>query len=104
MTRLRNRDEKAAWLDLMETDGLFLAVPVVKDAWPSGLETIDKTSVEALRVADDQLTASAGTRPPEWLSTHPDPKSRIGELRKRADALMPTYEQSRVAGRKPKCG
>jgi len=62
MTRRRNRDEKAAWLDLMETDGPFLAVPVIKDTWPAGLETVDKKTVEALRAADDQLTASAGTR------------------------------------------
>lgn len=46
----------------------------------------------------------SGSRPPEWLSTHPDPRSRIGELRKRAETLMPTYEQARAAGRKPACG
>ncbi len=43
-------------------------------------------------------------RPPEWLSTHPDPRSRIGELQKRAESLLPSYEQARAAGRKPKCG
>ena len=50
------------------------------------------------------MLAASGSRPPEWLSTHPDPKSRIGELRKRAETLMPTYEQARAAGRKPACG
>ena len=59
---------------------------------------------QAVDLWQNMLTASGGSRPPEWLSTHPDPKSRIGELRKRADALMPAYEQSRAAGRKPKCG
>ena len=59
---------------------------------------------QAVDLWQNMLTASGSSRPPEWLSTHPDPKSRIGELRKRADALMPTYEQSRTAGRKPKCG
>jgi predicted Zn-dependent protease len=38
------------------------------------------------------------------LSTHPDPQSRIGELRNRAAALVPTYEQARSGGRRPNCG
>jgi predicted Zn-dependent protease len=59
---------------------------------------------QAVDLWQNMQTASGGSRPPEWLSTHPDPKSRIGELRKRADGLMPAYEQSRAAGRKPKCG
>ncbi len=50
------------------------------------------------------MLASNGSRPPQWLSTHPDPKSRIGEMRKRADSLMPVYEQARASGRKPSCG
>jgi len=50
------------------------------------------------------MLSASGSRPPEWLSTHPDPRSRIGELRKRAETLMPTYEQARAAGRKPACG
>lgn len=58
---------------------------------------------QAVDLWQNMLTAS-GSRPPEWLSTHPDPKSRIGELRKRAETLMPTYEQARAAGRKPACG
>jgi hypothetical protein len=62
MNRRRARDEKTAWLDLMETDGPFLAVPVVKDTWPAGLETVDKVSVDNFRAADDQLTASPGSR------------------------------------------
>lgn len=59
---------------------------------------------QAVDLWQNMQTASGGSRPPEWLSTHPDPKSRIGELRKRAEGLTPTYEQSRAAGRKPKCG
>ena len=50
------------------------------------------------------MMAAGGGRPPQWLSTHPDPQSRIGELRNRADGLIPTYEQARAAGRKPNCG
>ena len=50
------------------------------------------------------MIAAGGGRPPEWLSTHPDPQSRLGELRSRAVGLVPVYEQARAAGRRPTCG
>jgi predicted Zn-dependent protease len=50
------------------------------------------------------MIAASGNRPPQWLSTHPDPQSRIGELRQRAESLVPVYEQARAAGRRPNCG
>ena len=50
------------------------------------------------------MIAAGGSRPPEWLSTHPNPQARIGELQSRAASLVPTYEQSRAAGRRPSCG
>jgi predicted Zn-dependent protease len=52
----------------------------------------------------ENMLAAGGSRPPEWLSTHPDPRSRIGEMRRRADQLMPVYEQARASGRRPACG
>ena len=50
------------------------------------------------------MAAAGGSRPPEWLSTHPDPQSRLAELRTRAAGLLPVYEQARAAGRRPNCG
>lgn len=50
------------------------------------------------------MIAAGGNRPPQWLSTHPNPQSRIGELQSRADQLMPAYEQARATGRRPSCG
>ena len=50
------------------------------------------------------MVDAGGSRPPEWLSTHPDPQSRLGELSARAAGLMPAYEQARAAGRRPHCG
>lgn len=50
------------------------------------------------------MMGAGGSRPPQWLSTHPDPQSRIKELGARADSLMPTYEQARASGHTPKCG
>ena len=52
----------------------------------------------------ENMMAASGGRQPEWLSTHPDPQSRIQELRSRASSLLPTYEQARKSGRTPKCG
>lgn len=49
------------------------------------------------------MIAAGGSRPPQWLSTHPDPQSRISELQARATQLVPTYEQARAAGRRPAC-
>jgi predicted Zn-dependent protease len=50
------------------------------------------------------MAAAGGSRPPEWLSTHPDPQSRLSALQARADSLVPAYEQARAAGRRPNCG
>lgn len=50
------------------------------------------------------MIAAGGSRPPQWLSTHPDPQSRISELQGRAAGLVPTYEQAMASGHKPKCG
>ena len=49
------------------------------------------------------MIAAGGSRPPEWLSTHPNPQSRIQELRSRASTLEPLYRQSRAEGRTPSC-
>lgn len=50
------------------------------------------------------MIGAGGSRPPQWLSTHPDPTARIGELQARANGLLPSYEQARSSGRKPRCG
>ena len=58
----------------------------------------------AVNLWQNMIAASGGSRPPQWLSTHPDPQSRIGELQARADGLVPTWQQARAAGRQPRCG
>ena len=58
---------------------------------------------QAVDLWQNMIGASSGSRAPEWLSTHPDPQSRIAELRARAGGLLPTYEQARAAGRTPDC-
>jgi predicted Zn-dependent protease len=50
------------------------------------------------------MIAASGGRAPEWLSTHPDPQSRLKEMSNRATDLLPVYQQARASGRVPKCG
>jgi predicted Zn-dependent protease len=58
---------------------------------------------QAVNLWENMIAASRG-RPPQWLSTHPDPQARIQELRNRAGGLAPTYQQARAAGHTPNCG
>ena len=51
----------------------------------------------------ENMINQGGARQPEFLSTHPDPSARIGELRRLANSLVPVYEQARAAGRTPNC-
>lgn len=71
-----------------------------------GQELMAKAGFDPRQAVDlwqNMMAASAG-RPPQWLSTHPDPQNRIGELQRRAAGLVPLYEQARAAGRTPRCG
>lgn len=49
------------------------------------------------------MAAAGGSRPPEWLSTHPDPSSRLRELQQRAEGLQPVMRAARAAGNTPRC-
>jgi predicted Zn-dependent protease len=52
----------------------------------------------------ENMVAASGSRAPEFLSTHPDPRSRLSELGARAGSLVPVYQQARSSGRTPNCG
>ena len=41
-------------------------------------------------VWENMIRATGGNRPPAWLSTHPDPASRVKALRASAPGLMPS--------------
>ena len=43
-----------------------------------------------------KMATSGGGRPPEFLSTHPDPENRQAALSQAAAKLMPLYQQARV--------
>lgn len=42
-----------------------------------------------------KMGALSGERPPEFLSTHPSPSSRIGDLQTASERVMPLYQQAR---------
>ena len=47
----KNRDPHREWLDLLDTDGPFLSVPVLKKAWLTGMNAPDRAALDALRDA-----------------------------------------------------
>ena len=49
------------------------------------------------------MGATGGSRPPEFLSTHPASTTRIRQLRQRMPQAIELYEQARAAGRRPAC-
>jgi len=58
---------------------------------------------EAARLWQNMLAASE-RRPPQWLSTHPHPESRMQALGTRAKQLHPVFVEARRAGLRPDCG
>lgn len=58
---------------------------------------------QAVNLWQNMISASQ-SRPPTFLSTHPDPQSRLNELSQRAGSLMPAYEQAQASGLRPRCG
>lgn len=42
-----------------------------------------------------KMGALGGSRPPEFLSTHPSPESRMNDLRVAAERVMPLYQQAK---------
>lgn len=49
------------------------------------------------------MARAGGGAPPEFLSTHPSPESRIRDIQKRLPQVMPLYEQARASGKTPNC-
>ncbi|MBP7158871.1 MAG: M48 family metalloprotease [Thermomonas sp.] len=49
------------------------------------------------------MALAGGSRPPQWLSTHPDQSSRLRELHARAQALVPVMQAARRQAGGPRC-
>ncbi|MET3999793.1 M48 family metallopeptidase [Marinobacterium sp. MBR-109] len=50
-----------------------------------------------------KMAQTGGATPPELLSTHPAPSTRIQQLDAQVQQYMPLYQQALAAGRKPNC-
>lgn len=68
-----------------------------------GLDLMAKAGFDPRQSVDlwQNMAEQGGSRPPELLSTHPAPESRIEELRERMPQAMEYYEQ---ASSRPSCG
>jgi predicted Zn-dependent protease len=58
---------------------------------------------ESVPLWENMNASSKGGRPPEFLSTHPNPETRIKDLQKRIPDAMPIAEQAHKQGRNPRC-
>lgn len=72
-----------------------------------GLEYMAKAGFdprESVPLWQNMDAASKGNRPPEFLSTHPNPATRIKDLQQRIPQTLPLAEQAHKQGRNPRCG
>lgn len=49
------------------------------------------------------MARASGSKPPEFMSSHPSDETRIRNLSQRLNTAMPIYEQARASGRNPRC-
>lgn len=51
----------------------------------------------------ENMSQKGGAQPPEFLSTHPTPQTRMERLEQQIPGMMPAYEQARARGVRPNC-
>lgn len=67
---MSSNDSHHDWLSLIEISGPFLAVPVLKEAFPQGLEELDGFKRKRLRQAYDEWREALDTGDPEFTNIH----------------------------------
>lgn len=50
------------------------------------------------------MARAGGSKPPEFMSTHPSDETRLRNLSERLNIAMPLYEQAKAQGLRPQCG
>ena len=78
-------DQHRAWLELVDTDGPFLAVPALKRAWPTGMPPPDKRELAALKDAKPAFEKAWDN----WDTNRDDP-SALDLYREARDAWVDT--------------
>lgn len=71
-----------------------------------GLELMAKAGFDPRASVDlwQNMKAAGGAAPPELLSTHPAPDTRISDLRNRIPQVMPAYKNAINKRGAPRCG
>lgn len=67
---MSNHDLHHDWLALIEISGPFLAVPVLKEAFPQGLEELDGIKRKRLRQAYEEWREALQTDDPQFTELH----------------------------------
>lgn len=67
---MSNHDLHHDWLALIEISGPFLAVPVLKEAYPQGLEELDGLKRKRLRQAYEEWREAQETDDPQFTELH----------------------------------
>lgn len=67
---MSNQDLHHDWLALIEISGPFLAVPVLKEAFPQGLEELDGLKRKRLRQAYEEWREALETDDPQFAELH----------------------------------
>ena len=78
-------DQHRAWLELVDTDGPFLAVPALKRGWPTGMLPPDKRELAALKDAKPAFEKAWDN----WDTNRDDP-SALDLYREARDAWVDT--------------
>jgi predicted Zn-dependent protease len=76
-----------------------------RQADKQGQELMARAGYDPAQAAElwrNMMRAAEG-RPPEWLSTHPDPEARMTRLGERAIELQGLMQEARAQGRGPGC-
>lgn len=63
-------DQHSQWLSLLDVSGPFLAEPVLKDAFPQGLEGLEPQKKKTLRQAYDEWREALDLDDPDLLKIH----------------------------------
>lgn len=64
------RDAHHDWLSLIEISGPFLAIPILKEVFPQGLEELDAAKRKRLRQAYDEWREAQETDDPRFADLH----------------------------------
>jgi methylase of polypeptide subunit release factors len=83
-----------AWLELVETDGPFLAIPPLKRVWPQGIPPLDRDRLDVLRAAKPGFEHAW-----EALDLDPDDDAAQAKYRAERDAWVQTVLRDVVGWR-----